>query len=489
MAKYLKPDSELGYIEDGVSVEFLKFNNMRHTILGFMLGDFDDEGKYVVSAEIKKELIEMPKHIVDVLESVEICQSNLKLDKPVTFMINYEGNKASLVLIEKLSFEANFKLNSGTYSNINEYVLDQVETSGEINRNVLYQRWHIGEFGGEVIDIFSCGEEILAKYFGLVSRFKYLLEANSILLTKENELDEIEAEYANSVWDIIKHYPKFGESVTKQVKESLNKKKEFFKLDKPNFCKTFNELLLNAVESNLNVLSEQERKEFESENRNALNVVNIKRKNTLDYVKGEVQTRELSGLTLQEVAARYVEKVNQFKTADKNVQRLKLISNLETIGIGLSAKKEETSLVAKAAEKNLEVKAENQKSSAPNKSANKDDKKTAAKKKASAAKKTENGQSTKKDSATKPAKDDAKTDEQTSPADLLKKYGAKKKRLNTTLAYGTSGSQTQDQENVVGRADAKTMTQQFGGNVVSTNINRDVGINETNTINNGGLGV
>ena len=58
MAQYLKQDSELGYIEDVAEIEHLKFNNLRHTILGCMLGNYDETGAYVVSPEIVEELVE-----------------------------------------------------------------------------------------------------------------------------------------------------------------------------------------------------------------------------------------------------------------------------------------------------------------------------------------------------------------------------------------------------------------------------------------------
>ena len=34
MAQYLKPDCELGYVEDSAEIAYLKFNNLRHSILG-----------------------------------------------------------------------------------------------------------------------------------------------------------------------------------------------------------------------------------------------------------------------------------------------------------------------------------------------------------------------------------------------------------------------------------------------------------------------
>ena len=57
MAQYLKQDSELGYIVDNADIEYSKFNNLRHVVLGCMLGDFDETGAYVVEKEIIQELI------------------------------------------------------------------------------------------------------------------------------------------------------------------------------------------------------------------------------------------------------------------------------------------------------------------------------------------------------------------------------------------------------------------------------------------------
>ena len=82
----------------------------------------------------------MPKYIVNSMDNIEVCASVLKLDKQITFMVTYETEKVTLSLMEKISFEANNKLNSGTYSNINEYVLDVVETSGTVNKNTIYRR-------------------------------------------------------------------------------------------------------------------------------------------------------------------------------------------------------------------------------------------------------------------------------------------------------------------------------------------------------------
>jgi len=282
MAQYLKPDSELGYIEDNATIEYTKTNNLRHVILGCMLGDFDETGAYVVSPEIVKELVEMDKYVVEAYDNIEICKSVLKLDKQISFMVTFEGNRATLSLLEKLSYEANFAINSGTYSNINEYVLDVVETSGEIDRNVIYTRWHIGNYGGNIVDIFNCDEAVLEKYFGIVNRFKYLLHANKILLEKEEEIEEVEAEYTAEMLEVIKTYPKLHKQVVADVKQALNEKKEAVSVKKPNFSKTFNELLDNAIQKNISVLDDKEKEEFKKDSRNVTLNFNIKRNEVIE---------------------------------------------------------------------------------------------------------------------------------------------------------------------------------------------------------------
>ena len=277
MAKYLKSDSKKGYVEDYVDIQALKFDNVRHTALGNMLGDYDNEGNYVIEPKIVEELLVMPKYVVEVMDNLEICLSIVKFDKQLTFLVAFEGEKATLSLLEKVSFEANNKLDAGTWSNVNEYVLDVVETIGQVDRQALYMKWNIQAFPGNVIDIFNCEDGVLAKYFNIINRIKYNMEVKSALLEKEDELEEVEAEYALDMFTILQGYPELLKLVQTQLKKEITEKKDFLKLDKPNFVKTFNELLNKAIEGNVGKLSEFERANFESDKRNVKIKSNIKK--------------------------------------------------------------------------------------------------------------------------------------------------------------------------------------------------------------------
>ena len=328
MAQYLKPDSALGYIEDSAEIEYLKMNNLRHTVLGCMLGDFDEVGNYVVSPDVVRELISMEKYIVESYDNIELCKSELKLDKQISFMVTFEGNRATLALIEKMNYEANFAINSGSYSDINEYVLDTVETSGEINRNALYLKWNIKSTQGNIVDIFNCDDSVLEKFFGIVNRFKYLLKANTVLLEKEEALEEVEAEYANEIFAILNHYPKLQKEVLKTIKTNLEEKKNAVSVKKPYFAKTLNEVVENAIQKNIGVLEEKEQKEFVQEKRNAVVTLNIKREDILEVEKTTPET-EVENETTQNIIVvktprqdkTVVEVAKEFVRETTNVQK------------------------------------------------------------------------------------------------------------------------------------------------------------------------
>ncbi len=276
MANYLKQDREQGYVTDNAEINYLIFNNMRHTVFGCMLGDFDSHGIYSVDKEIVRELIEMKKYIVDSEDNIELCVSELKLLKQISFLVTFEGNRATLSLIEKINHEANIKINSGTYSDVNEFILDVIETSGEVDRNVVYHKWNISPFSGDILDVFKMDEETLSAYYGIVNRFKFLLSANNVLLKSDENIDSVESELAVRMLEIIKHYPKLKAVFDKQFKARLEEKSDFIKLDKPNFASTINEVVNNIVESNIGVLTEQDQEEFSLEKHNALVDYNIK---------------------------------------------------------------------------------------------------------------------------------------------------------------------------------------------------------------------
>ena len=316
MPRYLKLDSELGYIDNSVEIEYAKFNNLRHSVIGVMLGDFNENGEYIISKEIVNELVLMRKFISDSVDNIEICHGEFVVENPFIFAITYEGNRATLSILEKINLEANFKLNSGAYSNIKETILDQVETSGEINRNLLYKKWNIGEFGGQEISIFSCDEEMLTKYFGIVERYKYLMLANIELLEKEKQLENLEINYTNSTFECLERYPELQKLVVEQLNNTIKEKNNFLDPKKANFAKTFNELLDNAISSNLTKLNQEDQSRFKAEQQNNIQQINIGREQIEPFIKSGEQNLirlqiNLLYRTLTDIRNLYLQKLKE----------------------------------------------------------------------------------------------------------------------------------------------------------------------------------
>ena len=60
---YEKPDSDEGYIEDDLAIELEKVKRFKDVMYNDMLGDFNENGEYILPESIMQELIDMPKKI------------------------------------------------------------------------------------------------------------------------------------------------------------------------------------------------------------------------------------------------------------------------------------------------------------------------------------------------------------------------------------------------------------------------------------------
>jgi len=115
MSKYLKQDTKLGFIEDNAEIEYTRFCDLRHTILGCMLGDYDANGIYVLSPEIKKELIAMPAS-TKMVELVRYMSGKTRIGEYFlrTNQISLEELETVLEQQEKIKKATNEQVGSAT---------------------------------------------------------------------------------------------------------------------------------------------------------------------------------------------------------------------------------------------------------------------------------------------------------------------------------------------------------------------------------------
>ena len=262
--KFIKFDSEKGYLDNKDDINYFATNQMRKIAFGKMLGDFDENGLYVVKEKIVEELIKMPKVIVEIVEGADLIRSKVKADTFFHFILTVEDNKASLKLLEKINYQSNRNFNSGTYSNINEYVLDEVIVPDkDFDRNALYEKYNIAtENDGEVLSIFDMDELTLALYFNIIEKIKINYLVQNALMLKEKELENIEADYFEAVLNMFEEFRDFGDKVTNSVKQNLAEKHSFVIVSKPFFQHAINEIMDSYIERYLQELSSEEKEQI-----------------------------------------------------------------------------------------------------------------------------------------------------------------------------------------------------------------------------------
>ena len=267
--KYIKFDSEKGYLANKDDINYFSTNQMRKVAFGKMLGDFDENGLYVINSKIVDELIRMPKVIVEIIDGTDLIRSTIKADSFFHFILTVEDNKAKFKLLEKIHYQSNRDFNSGLYSNINEYVLDEViVTDRDFDRNVLYQKYNIStENNGEALSIFDMDELSIAMYYNLVEKIKINYLVQNVLMLKEKQLEQIEANYFEGVLSVLGEFKDFGKQVTDGVKKDLAEKHTFVIASKPFFQHTVNEVMDSYIDLFMQGLSPEQLADFEGKYR------------------------------------------------------------------------------------------------------------------------------------------------------------------------------------------------------------------------------
>lgn len=262
--KYVKTDSEKGYLEDKDDINYFATSQMKKVAFGCMLGDFDENGLYVVSEKIVGELIKMPKVIVENVEGTDLIRSKIKGDAFFHFILSIEGNKARLSLLEKINYQSNRNLNSGAYNNINEYLLDEMTVPDkDVNRDALYQKYNIAtEDDGDVLSIFDMDELSIALYFNLIEKIKANYLTQNKLVLNEKESEQIEADYFEAVLDAVSGYADFEGKVLNDFKSNLAEKHNFFVPSKPFYQSAINEILDSVIDLYISDLSDEDRQAF-----------------------------------------------------------------------------------------------------------------------------------------------------------------------------------------------------------------------------------
>ena len=269
--KYFKFDELNQFLNDEIDINYYATNQVRRVAVGNMLGDFNDQGIYVLDKDLIKELVEMPKVIVDSVGGADLIRSAIKFDSYIHFMLTIDEDKASLILLEKVNYESNVKYNAGSYSNMNEYVLEQLNIPDkDVDKNVVYTKFNISrEDEGRYYEYNDLTQEELQPFENIVKKIKYNLLVQNKMLEKEKEIETVEADYFDNILGAFSGYEDIKKQFEKILKELIISKQNFLIINKPFFAKTINELLDNCLGVFLSKLTPEQREVIENKVREA----------------------------------------------------------------------------------------------------------------------------------------------------------------------------------------------------------------------------
>ena len=145
MGKYYKEYANLDdEIDDDVEIEFDKFQKMEQVVFGNLLGDFLQDGKYSVDRDICAELIHIEKVVVGEFGNEIQLKSPIKFETFPCFILRVKDTRIGLYLLEEINHAGNESIGSGSYCDINEFLVDEMKFSTDnviLNLNEAYKKY------------------------------------------------------------------------------------------------------------------------------------------------------------------------------------------------------------------------------------------------------------------------------------------------------------------------------------------------------------
>lgn len=261
---YKRIDSESGLIKKDTEKNHYVVLQKEQIIRNMLLGEYDSTGNYIVNPEIINELVAMPKYFVEEYDSIYLVKGTYKADKFFYFSVSFGENTATLNLLEKINFGSNLKPDIASYSNIITTKLLSVEIDNpHENLDEVYKKFNISKEPADKIKDFSeLSDEERAALVNLLYKVKFNYVRNTLWLKKEKERELSEAEYFDSVVNLLYNLPEFGTSVLLDLDKEFVTKKDLIKFENLFFFLSINDMLNAFIEKNKNKINEKDYLEF-----------------------------------------------------------------------------------------------------------------------------------------------------------------------------------------------------------------------------------
>ncbi len=331
MGKYYKEYANLDdEIDDEIEIEFDKFQKMEQVVFGNLLGDFLQDGKYSVDRDICAELIHIEKVVVGEFGNEIQLKSPIKFETFPCFILRVKDTRIGLYLLEEINHAGNESIGSGSYCDINEFLVDEMKFSTDnviLNLNEAYKKYNITKKldEGNIKEISEIDK--YKDYNAILKKLALNKLKQNILIENHDLLENIEQKYIDKILKQLENYPEFKYIVTNELEGALIDKTEFISKNKPFYNRAFRELLDDVIFMNDGELSEKDREEFYAKQKDAKQEYSLSSSKIKDLIEQvqkpeDIQSREYLE-NIENKNENEISKLNETKLKSKQKSKAK----------------------------------------------------------------------------------------------------------------------------------------------------------------------
>ena len=172
MKQYFRMDMPNTLAKSESEVEEQKALGKIGVIRNKMLGEFNEDGVYVITDAMRKQLLTMHKYLVERYSTQCLIESEYIFGKRFYFSLKVEDNVVTFALLEKMRYGTNLEHKS-PYCNIHTTILDQInfDKLPDVLEETLFKRYNISIADQPLsTKLEDMSPEEVERYFELIDR-------------------------------------------------------------------------------------------------------------------------------------------------------------------------------------------------------------------------------------------------------------------------------------------------------------------------------
>lgn len=241
--KYIRVDCDNGELTNASEIAYYKATQREEIITNIMLGDYNQNGEYIIDENIVLELVSMPKQIINSFSNMIFCQSLVVTEfiqqEKFVVKIKQDDNNPEIKISVLEIMETVKKADGLIINTVSTPIAKYVDVNSDEYNNKMFNAFNIidaTEFSVQQAEQFNRGFVSL--------RRKYISALSQLC---SNQLIEAGKDAYNKKLEILKSSGEVGQSTLKLFEERLNKNPL---IASQNDFKALNELLDSAIEVN-----------------------------------------------------------------------------------------------------------------------------------------------------------------------------------------------------------------------------------------------